>query len=63
MNEVDSVFAKADPLVEVSYVESSFLRSLNVKSMIPRSRGIRMSDMNNVMCYMNYDMCYVMLAK
>ena len=33
--------------------------SLNVKSMIARSHGIRMNDMNNVMCYMNYDMCYV----
>ena len=59
MNEVDSVFAKADSLVEVSYVDPSFLVSLNVKSMIPRSHGIRMNDMNNIMCYWNYDMCYV----
>ena len=33
--------------------------SLNVKSMIPRSHGILMNDMNNVMCYMNYNICYV----
>ena len=59
MNEIDSVFAKEDSLVEVPYVESSFLGSLNVKSMILCSHGIRMNDMNNVMCYMNYDMCYV----
>ena len=59
MNEANSVFAKVDFLVEVPYVEPSFLGSLNVKSMIPRSHGIRMNDMNNVMCYMNYDMCYV----
>ena len=59
MNEADSAFAKANSLVEVPYVEPAFLGSLNVKSIIPRSRGIRMNDMNNVMCYMNYDMCYV----
>ena len=59
MNEADSVFAKADSLVEVPYVEPSFLGSLNVKSMISRSHGILMNDMNNVMCYMNYDMWYV----
>ena len=53
------MFAKSDSLVEVSYVEPSFWGSLNVKSMISRSHGIRMNDMNNVMCYMNYDMCYV----
>ena len=33
--------------------------SLNVKSMIARSHGIRMNDMNNVVCYRNKDMCYV----
>ena len=33
--------------------------SVNVKSMILMSHGIRMNGMNNVMCYMNYDMCYV----
>ena len=27
--------------------------------MILRYHGIRMNDLNNVMCYMNYDMCYV----
>ena len=59
MNKADSVFAKENSLVEVPYVEPSFLGSLNVKSMISRSHGIRMSDMNNVICYMNYDMCYV----
>ena len=59
MNEVDSVFAKANSLVEVPYVEASFLGSLNVKFMIPRSHGILMNNMNNVMCYMTYDMCYV----
>ena len=59
MNEADYVFANEDSLVEVLYVETSFLGSLNVKSMIHRSHGIRMNDINNVMCYMNYDMCYV----
>ena len=59
MNEADYVLAKADSLVDVPYVELSFLGSLNVKSMIPRSHGIRINDLNNVMCYMNYDMCYV----
>ena len=59
MNEPDSVFAKVDSLFEVPYVEPSFLGSLNVKSMILMSHGIRMNDMNNVMCYRNYDKCYV----
>ena len=59
MNDTDSMFAKSDSLVDVPYVEPSFLGSLNVKSMIRRSHGIGMNDMNNVMCYMNYDMCYV----
>ena len=59
MNEVDSMFAKTDSLVEVPYVEPSLLGSLNVKSMIPRSYVIKINDMNNIMCYMNYDMCYV----
>ena len=35
------------------------LGSANVKSMIPRSHGTRINDMNNVMCYMNCDMWYV----
>ena len=59
MNEADYVLAKADSLVDVPYVELSFLGSLNVKSMIPRYHGILMNDMNNVMCYMNYDTRYV----
>ena len=59
MNETNSVFAKADSLVEVPYIEPSFLGSLNVKSMTPRSHGIRMNDMSNIICYMNYKMCYV----
>ena len=59
MNEKDSVFAKSDALVEVPYVYPSFFGSLNVNFVIPRSHGIRMNDMNNIMCYMNYDMCYV----
>ena len=50
MSEADSVFAKEGSLVEVPYVEPSFLGSLNVKFMIPRSHGIRMNDMHNVMC-------------
>ena len=59
MNEADSVFAKLDSLVEVPYFETSFLGRLNVNSMIPRSHGIRINDMKNVMCYVNYDMCYL----
>ena len=57
MNEEDFVFIKEDSLVEVPYVEPLFLVSLNVKSMIPRSHGIWMNDMKDVMCYMQYDMC------
>ena len=59
MNEVDFMFAKSDSLVEVPYVEPSFMGSLNVESMIPMSHGIRMIDMNNVRCYRNYDKCNV----
>ena len=62
MNEAESVFAKADSLVQVPYVEPSFLEILNVKSMILCSHGIRMNDMNNVMCYMNCDMFYVYIV-
>ena len=40
MNETDSVFAKTNSLVEVPYVEHSFLESLKVKFMIPRSNSI-----------------------
>ena len=59
MNEPDSVFAKVDSLVEVPYVEPSFWGCLDVKSMIPRSHGIRMNDMKEVMCYMQYAKCYM----
>ena len=40
MNEADSVFSKEVSLVEVPYVESLFLGSLDVKSMIQKSIGI-----------------------
>ena len=53
------MFAKADSVIEVLHIEPSFFGSLNVKSMIPRSHGIKMNDMNNVMCYRNYDMCFL----
>ena len=59
MNEADSVFAKGDSLVGVPFVEPSLLGGLNFKSMISRSLGILMNDTNNVMCYMNYVICYV----
>ena len=59
MNEADSLFTKSNSLVEVPYAEPSFLGSLNVKSMISRSHVIRLNDMNNVMCYINYDICCV----
>ena len=59
MNEADSVFAKEGSLVEVPYVEPSFLESINVKSMILRSHGISMNDMKDVVFYMQHDMCYV----
>ena len=59
MNEAQSVFSNEESLVEVSYVEPSFLESLDVKSMIPMSHGIWTNDMQNAMCYMQYVMCYV----
>ena len=59
MNEADSVFANADSLVEVPYVEPSLLGSFDVKSMIPKVHGICTNYMKDVMCYMQYDMCYV----
>ena len=40
INEANSVFATEASLVAVPYVEPSFLGSLDVKSMIPRSHGI-----------------------
>ena len=58
-NEADSVFAKKGSLVEVQYVEPSFLGSLNVKSMILGSHGIWINYMKDSMRYMQYDMCYV----
>ena len=59
MNEADSVFVKEGFLVEVPYVEPSFLGSLDVKSMIPRSHGIWMNDMKEAMCYMLCAMIWV----
>ena len=57
------MFFKKGSLVEVPYVETSFLGSLNVKSMIPRSLGIRMNDMNNIMCYVYAIVCCVKNVK
>ena len=59
MNEVDSVFAKEGSLVQVPYVEPSFLESLDVKSMIPMSHGVLTNDMKEVMSYVQYVMSYV----
>ena len=59
MNEEDSVFDKEVSLVYVPYVEPSLLGSLDVKSMIPKIHGICTNYMKDVMCYMQYDMCYV----
>ena len=59
MNEADSVFAKEGSLVEVPYVETSFLGSLDVKPMNLKSHGVWTNDMKNVMCYMQYAMFYV----
>ena len=59
MNEEDSVFSKEGSLVDVPYVEPSFLGSLNIKSMISRSHGIWTNEMNVFMCYMHYVMCFV----
>ena len=57
MNKIDSVFAKADYLVDIPYVETSFRKSINVKSTIPRSHGILMNDMKDVMFCIQYYMC------
>ena len=59
MNEADSVFAKKGSRIEVPYFEPSFLGSLDVKSMIPKSQGVWTNDIKDVMCYMQYVMCYV----
>ena len=53
MNEADPMFSNEDSLVKVPYVEPSFSGSLNDKSMIPRSHGIRMNDME---CYVLYEL-------
>ena len=55
MNEADFVFAKEVSLVEVPYVDPSFLGSLDVKSIIPRSHGIWTNDMKYVMFYVQND--------
>ena len=52
MNEADSVFANEDSLVVVTSVNTSFIGCLAVKSIIPRSHGIWMNDIKEVMCYM-----------
>ena len=60
MNEWNRLYVSNESsLVEVLYVEPSFLRSFDVKSMIPWSHGIWTNDMKNVMCYMQYVMCSV----
>ena len=56
MNEADSVFAKEGSLVEVPYVETSFLGSLDVKPMNLKSHGVWTNDMKDVMCHMQYVM-------
>ena len=53
------MYAILESLIEVPYVDPSFLGSHNVKSLSPWSHCIRLNNMNNVMCYMNNDMCYV----
>ena len=60
MNEAPSLFAKEGSLVEVPYVEPSFLGSLYVNSVIPKFHCIWTNNMKNVMCYMQYVMCYVL---
>ena len=65
MNEADSVFAKKGSRIEVPYFEPSFLGSLDVKSMIPRSHGIWMNDIKEFMCYMQnvlYAIWYVLFV-
>ena len=66
MNEADSVFANEDSLVEVPSVEPLFLGYLAVKSMIPRSHGIWMNYIKEVMCYTQnvmYAIWYVLCVK
>ena len=59
INETNSVLTKEGSLVEVPYIETSILGSHDVKSMIPKSHGVLTNDMKDVMCYMQYVMCYV----
>ena len=52
-----------DSLVEVPSIEPSFLWCIDLNSMIPRSHGIRMNDIEEVMCYiqnMLYTIWYVL---
>ena len=65
MNEEVFEFAKEGSLVEVPYVEPSFLEIIDVKSMIHRSHGIWTNDILNVfrkMFCVHYDIyddaCY-----
>ena len=58
MNELGSVFSKEGSLIEVPYVATTFMGSLDLKS-IPKSHGKWTNDMKNVMCYMQYVMCYM----
>ena len=57
MNEADSEFAKEGSLVEVPYVEPSFLGSLDVKSMIPRSY-----EYERIICKMLCVICNMLCA-
>ena len=59
MNEADFVFGNEDSLFGILYVEPSFVGTLNVNSMILRSHGILMNDMNNDMCYVYAVVCCV----
>ena len=58
MKETGSMLAKADSLLEVPYVEPHFGKSW-CQVHIPWSHGIQTNDMHHVMCYMNYNMCFV----
>ena len=54
MNKEDSVIPSWGPICW-----SLILGSVDVKSTIPSSHGIWKNDMKNVMCYIQYAMCYV----
>ena len=62
MNKADSVFAKEGSPIEVPYGKTLFSRSLNVKSMIPRSYGIWMNYMKDSMWYI-YAICHVICLR